>query len=247
MDGCPYSVYEDGHDVQEYIVAPKGYVFVGFKFETLANNQIYDGKLVAQYEKTSIQERLTSNLWKILIPTIIVAVIGIVVILAVSVFRSPKPAKYTPKQAKPEIVATPKDSLSVVVEETPVTTEALTEEEKDVILDLTDNNSQKNMAQTESEVNSTALPAEDNPNVQFKNKFWTLIHQRTIMMDPYDELFKENKNKVEGEEYDYLRFTILKDYATFKEWYIKLHKIPVSELETINTIDDLKKKLNEIE
>ena len=67
------------------------------------------------------------------------------------------------------------------------------------------------------------------------------------MMDPYDALFKEYKNKVEGEEYDYLRFTILKDYSTFKVWYGKLHKVPVSELETINTINDLKNKLNTIE
>lgn len=247
MDGCPYSVYEDGHDVQDYIVAPKGYVFVGFKFETLTNNQIYDGKLVAQYEKTSIQERLTSNLWKILIPTIIVAVIGIVVVLAVSVFRTPKPVKPKPKQNEPEIVATTKDSLPEVTEEAPAVAETSTEEETDVILNLTDDNSQQDMAQTETEGNSSALPAEDDPNVQFKNEFWTLIHQRTIMMDPYDELFKENKNKVEGEEYDYLRFTILKDYATFKEWYLKLHKIPVAELETINTVNDLKNKLNEIE
>ena len=247
MDGCPYSEYEDGHDVQDYIVAPKGYVFVGFKFETLTNNQIYDGKLVAQYEKTSIQERLTSNLWKILIPTIIVAVIGIVVVLAVSVFRSPKPVKHTPKQPGPEIVAPTKDTISVDTKEAPAVTEVSTEEETDVILNLTDSTSQQDMTQTVTDGNNTAIPAEDDLNVQFKNKFWTLIHQRTIMMDPYDELFKENKNKVEGEEYDYLRFTILKDYATFKEWYIKLHKIPVSELETINTVNDLKNKLNEIE
>ena len=247
MDGCPYSVYEDGHDVQDYIVAPKGYIFVGFKFETLTNNQIYDGKLVAQYEKTSIQERLTLNLWKILIPVIIVVVIGIVVVLAVSIFRSPKPINPTPKQPEPVVVATTKDSLFINTQEMPAASEDSTEEETDVILDLTDNNSQQDITQTETETNSTALPAKDDPNVQFKNKFWTLIHQRTIMMDPYDELYKENKNKVEGEEYDYLRFTILKDYATFKEWYGKLHKVPVSELENINTVNDLKNKLNEIE
>ena len=66
------------------------------------------------------------------------------------------------------------------------------------------------------------------------------------MMDPYDALFKEYKNKVEGEEYDYLRFTILKDFPSFKAWYTKLHKVPVSELEKINTIEDLKNKLNTI-
>lgn len=247
MDGCPYSVYEDGHDVQDYIVAPKGYVFVGFKFETLTNNQIYDGKLVAQYEKTSIQERLTSNLWKILIPVIIVAAIGIVVVLAVSVFRSTNPGNHTPKQSEPEIVATTKDTLSADTQKAPAVAETPTKEETDTTLHSTDNNGQQDIAQTNTKGNSTSLPDVNDPNVQFKKKFWTLIHQRTIMMDPYDELFKENKNKVEGEEYDYLRFTILKDYATFKEWYLKLHKVPVAELENINTINDLKNKLNTIE
>ena len=30
MDGCPYSVYEDGQDVKEYIIPPKGYKFKGW-------------------------------------------------------------------------------------------------------------------------------------------------------------------------------------------------------------------------
>ncbi len=99
----------------------------------------------------------------------------------------------------------------------------------------------------EEQPEASTPTASDDPNEQFKQAFWSLIHQRTIMMDPYDALFKEYKNKVEGEEYDYLRFTILKDYPSFKEWYVKLHKVPVSELENINTINDLKSKLREIE
>ena len=88
--------------------------------------------------------------------------------------------------------------------------------------------------------------AED-PNVKFKEDFWTLIHERTIRMDPYDNLYKENKNKAEGEEYEYLRLTILKDYNSFKAWSGKLHQIPAADLESINTIKDLKNKLYEIE
>ena len=45
MDGCPYSNYEDGHDIKDYIIPPKGYVFTGFIFDPDAKNQIYDGKL----------------------------------------------------------------------------------------------------------------------------------------------------------------------------------------------------------
>ena len=50
MDGCPYSIYEDGRDVKDYIIPPKGYTFKGFQFDPDANNQIYDGNLIAEYE-----------------------------------------------------------------------------------------------------------------------------------------------------------------------------------------------------
>ena len=247
MDGCPYSVYEDGRDVQDYIVPPKGYNFVGFRFEPLINNQIYDGKLVAQYEKSSLQDRLTTNLWKVMIPIFIVAVIGIVVVLAVSIFRNPKPANPGTKQPNTETVIAPADTLSVVEEDTTAMVVVSEEEETDVIVNLTDSIKQQEENQVVTEENNTVLPAQDDPNVQFKNEFWTLIHQRTIMMDPYHELYVNYKDKASGEEYDYLRLVILKDYATFKEWYGKLHKVPISDLEGINTIQDLKNKLNEIE
>ena len=247
MDGCPYSIFEDGHDVQDYIIPPKGYDFVGFRFEPLINNQIYDGKLIAQYQKSSLQDRLTTNLWKVLIPIFIVAVIGIVVVLAVSIFRNPKPANSGPKQPNIETVIAPADTLPVVEEDTTTMVVVSEEEETDVIVNLTDSIKQQEENQVVTEESNTVLPAQNDPNVQFKNEFWTLIHQRTIMMDPYHELFVNYKDKASGEEYDYLRLVILKDYATFKEWYGKLHKVPISELEGINTIQDLKNKLNEIE
>ena len=247
MDGCPYSIYEDGHDVKDYIVPPKGYDFVGFKFEPLVNNQIYDGKLVAQYEKSSLQDRLTSNLWKILIPIIITAVVAGVVLLALSIFRSPKTTTPKPKQPQTEVVATPIDTTPMVVEEdTLVVAEETEEEEGDVILNLTDTTQQQALSQAETEQNETVTPAEADPSAQFKNEFWTLIHQRTIMMDPYHELYINYKDKASGEEYEYLRLVILKDYASFKEWYVKLHQVSLTDLEGINTINDLKNKLNEI-
>ena len=240
MDGCPYSTFEDGHDVQEYIIPPKGYIFKGFRFEPLVNNQIYDGKLVAQYEKTTIQERLTSNLWKVLIPIFIVAVIAVVVLLAVSIFRTPKPT--TPKPLKTEETIVPSDSIANIQTDTVKETDSIISEK----IDATDSiNQQVENQQIEDDIKQQ--PTIDDPNIKFKNDFWALIHQRTIMMDPYHELYVNNKDKVSGEEYDYLRFVVLKDYATFKQWYMKLHRIPVSELETINTISDLKNKLNSIE
>lgn len=249
MDGCPYSIYEDGHDVKDYIIPPKGYIFTGFRFEPLTNNQIYDGKLVAQFEKASIQERLTSNLWKILIPIFIVAVVTAVVLLAVSIFRDPKP-----KPAKPT-TPTPQTETIVPVVDTLITppitpsadttpkTDSVIPEETNVIPNLSETIEQ----QTENQqVEEKPQPADD-PIVQFKKEFWDLIHQRTIMMDPYHELYVNYKDKASGEEYDYLRLVILKDYASFKEWYSKLHQLTFTELENINTIADLKSKLNTIE
>ena len=244
MDGCPYSIYEDGRDVKEYIIPPKGYIFKGFRFDPDASNQIYDGKLTAEYEKEPFNDILKSNLWKFLLALGIIAIITVVVILALNVFNKPKPVK-TPE---PVVVVsdTTKDKNSETVQpiETKDTlalaneTEKASDKDDDVILDLS---AKKDTVKEEPQ------PAADDPTVKFRNDFWTLIHERTIMMDPYDNLFKDNKNKVEGEEYEYLRLTILKDFNSFKAWSGKLHKIPVSELESINSINDLKNKIYAIE
>ena len=81
MDGCPYSLYEDGHDVQDYIIAPKGYKFIGFKCIMLPENRIYDGKLIAQYEKEPFSNRIQSNLKYIIIGVAALVIIGIVIAL----------------------------------------------------------------------------------------------------------------------------------------------------------------------
>ena len=242
MDGCPYSTFEDGRDVKEFIIPPKGYIFKGFRFDPDASNQVYDGKLTAEYEKESFNDILKSNLWKFLLALGLIAIITVVVILAINVFNKPKPVKTpepivvvsdTTKDNETVQPAQAKDTLATVTE-----TDKVAEKDDDVILDL---NAKKDTLKEEPQ------PAADDPTVKFKNDFWTLIHERTIMMDPYDNLFKENKNKVEGEEYEYLRTTILKDFSSFKAWSGKLHKIPVSELESINTVKDLKNKIYTIE
>ena len=247
MDGCPYSVYEDGRDVKEYIIPPKGYKFKGFRFDPDACNQIYDGRLTAEYEKEPFNDILKSNLWKFILAFVIIAIITVVVILAVNVFNKPKTDKPT---KKPE--------SSVVTNDTTKEKEIKTaqpNEKKDQVASTddtakpSDNESavvlDMSKKKDKDTVVETPQPAAEDPNAQFKQQFWTLIHQRTIMMDPYDILFKDNRNKVEGEEYEYLRYTILENFASFKVWSGKLHKIPVSELESINNISDLKKKLNE--
>lgn len=244
MDGCPYSIYEDGRDVKEYIIPPKGYIFKGFRFDPDASNQVYDGKLTAEYEKEPFNDILKSNLWKFLLALGIIAIITVVVILALNVFNKPKPVK-TPEPtavmngtSKEKDQTQPTETKDTVALATVTETENASAKDNDVILDV---NAKKDTIKEEPK------PVADDPNVQFKNAFWTLIHERTIMMDPYDNLFKENKNKVEGEEYEYLRTTILKDFNSFKAWSGKLHKIPVSELESINSINDLKNKIYAIE
>ena len=252
MDGCPYSIYEDGRDVKDYIIPPKGYEFIGFRFEPLPNNQVYDGKLVAQYEKSSIKERLTTNIWKILIPVIITAVIALIVLLVVSVFKDPKPkpAKPETKQPESEVVATTTDTLKEIADKgTPTVADSTTtphQEENGVILDLTQQINEQGENQAIEEEKTTVEPDANDPNFQFKQQFWDLIHQGVIQMDPYHELYVNNKGKVEGEEYDYLRFTILKDFPSFKEWYGKLRKIPESERQSIKSVNELVRKLNEI-
>ena len=245
MDGCPYSVYEDGQDVKDYIIPPKGYKFKGFRFDPDASNQIYDGRLIAEYEKEPFNDILKSNLWKFILALVIIAVITVVVILAVNVFNKPKTDKPTKKPETTTLVkdtVKEKDKVQPVEKNAPVPAkDTVKPNDKDnaAILDL-------NAKKDKDTVVETPQPVADGPSAQFKKEFWALIHQRTIMMDPYDMLYKDNKNKVEGEEYEYLRYTILENFASFKAWSSKLHKVPVSELESINTIKDLKNKLNEI-
>lgn len=245
MDGCPYSVYEDGQDVKDYIIPPKGYKFKGFRFDPDASNQIYDGRLIAEYEKEPFNDILKSNLWKFILALVIIAVITVVVILAVNVFNKPK----TDKPAKkPETTTLVKDTVKEKVKVQPVEKSAPVPAKDTVKPNDKDNAAVPNLnaKKDKDTVVETPQPVADGPSAQFKKEFWALIHQRTIMMDPYDMLYKDNKNKVEGEEYEYLRYTILENFASFKAWSSKLHKVPVSELESINTIKDLKNKLNEI-
>lgn len=243
MDGCPYSIYEDGRDVQEYIIPPKGYVFVGFKFDPEASNQIYNGRLIAEYAKEPINERLKSNLWKVALALAIIAVVTVVVLLAANVFKDPKP-KTVDKKPNTEAVTAPVDTIQ---EATTSPTDTITEtsEAESVVENETVQAPVATEAETAPQVQETQ-PVVVDPNVQFKQDFWNLIHQRTILMDAYDSLYRENKTQASGDEFDYLRYTILKNSVAFKEWSDKLRKVPTAELESITTISELTAKLKEI-
>ena len=102
---------------------------------------------------------------------------------------------------------------------------------------------QTTKSQTTESTEQPQQPLANDPNAQFQQEFWTLIHQREYRMDSYHELFVNYKGKVKGEEFDYLRNTILKDYVSFKAWYDNLKKIPESQLQSLKTVDELKKRI----
>lgn len=265
MDGCPYSNYEDGHDVQEYIIPPKGYVFNGFRFDPDAKNQVYDGKLIATYSKEPFKIRLKSNMWKFLLAAIIVVVIGLIVLLTTNVFREPKSTNNTPKETKTEATSQPSklertdNSLSKTTKRNKKSRKERKKDKKNDKNKLDTNTSKQDNSEIVqpkqepanqpqepvTQPQEPAKPAVTDPNVQFKEEFWSLVHQRTFTMDSYHDLYTNYKGKVEGDEFNYLRYTILKDYVSYKTWYDNLKKIPESQLQSINTIDELKKRIKE--
>lgn len=254
MPGCPYSIYEDGRDVKDYIIPPKGHVFVGFKYDPDASNQIYDGKLTAEYAKEPFLTRLKSNIWMLVLVLAIALVIGIVILLAFSVFKDPKPSTPKTKDVKPKTEITnnkkeKKDKKEKKTAEKATNKPKQAEETAPV-------QAQPEAKAPVEEQPATAIstveqttnvpsqqPAATDPNEVFKRDFWTLVHEKSGSMDAYTDLYNANKTKVAGEEFDYLRYTILKDFVTFKAWYDKLKKIPEKELNSIKTIEALRKSV----
>ncbi|MCF0199944.1 MAG: hypothetical protein HUK16_00970 [Bacteroidales bacterium] len=228
MDGCPYSLFEDGHDVQEYIIPPKGHKFIGFECVMMPENRIYDGKLIAKYEKEPLSQRMMAYLKYVLLALGILAVIGIIILLFVRPFQSGDTTKPTePQEENPISVA----DTTVA----PIPTERQTP-----ILDTLA------AADTTQTVTETETQPAATPDLAFQQAFWELIHSRETSMDAYHNLYEQYKTQgVSGTEFEYLRLTILKDWVTYKEWYTKLKKIPVSDLQNMTSVNELIEKLNE--
>ena len=235
MDGCPYSLFEDGHDVEEFIIPPKGFDFVGFRYEPLQDNAVYDGKLVAQYQHKSLKSRAEETLSSLVWVFLVIVVVGIIVLLAISVFKPKNNPNRTPIGQQTEIELYPSDSVAQ--------NDSVAEVAKDTVASI----QQEIENQTDNTIQTTQGPETADDQSTFVQDFWAFIHQREGMMDAYMDLYSNHKATENGKEFDYLRFTILKDYNSFKEWHSKLRKIPASELEGITTVDELKDKLNTIE
>ena len=235
LDGCPYSLFEDGRDVQDYIIPPKGYVFKEFYFEPLPDNQVYDGKLTAQYEKEPLRERMTTVLQVLVWILIAGSIIGIITVLTIGIF---KPKKPTPQEPSTETI--------IMADDTIFDSDTLTVLPMDTV--SVSNQVIENQEPTEiiNPVLEPEQPILTDDNQLFKQEFWALIHQKEMAMDSYDGLYKQYRGKVSGEEFDYLRFTVLKDYPAYREWSAKLRKVPTADIGSIETIDALKSKLKEI-
>ena len=235
MEGCPYSLFEDGHDVRNYIIPPRGHVLKGFRLEP-SDTPVYDGKLIAQFEKEPLRERM-SAVWHVLAWILIASIIiGLITLLTIGIFKPQKP-----QNRNPHPVETPAIPIDTVME-----TETTTVDPQSP--DTADNPAPEVATPVEVSVpvTETPQPVVADDNALFKQAFWDLIHKRELAMDAYDGLYKQYKGKVGGEEFDYLRTIILKDYPTYKEWSRKLRKLPTDQAETLESVKTLKAKLNDI-
>ena len=262
---CPYSVFEDGRDVQAYIMPPDGYELSGFKFESYESpDNFYDGKIVAQFVKEkNFLEIARPHLGKYI--TALVVIIGIIVGLILFFDNRNKEHEVVyveAESASTEAPSTVENSIKTIPTE-PVNTENVSEAQEEVA-------EQETVAQQEvvkeepvkeeivkeekeqtpvNEVVKTEtapLPTAE-MTAQFKEEFWALIHQQESKMPIYGKLFRAYKEKAEGEEYTYLGWTILKSTKDFEVWSNILLSVPSDRISTVNNIDQLTKLLEEYE
>lgn len=108
-------------------------------------------------------------------------------------------------------------------------------------------NKEKEAAQestTELEPKQESQPTATLTKEQFDQEFWDLIHHKEKSMKTYMSLYKKYKDlHLKTKEYYYLYLTILENTTAFAEWKSKLVRIPDDELQSINTIKELKQKL----
>lgn len=229
-DTCPsYSCFEDGRDAKSGIIPPKDYIFIGFRFDPQCSDKEFNGTLHAEYEKVPLWTRLKQNYGKLFTTLILSSITLLIILLVLGVFKEKEPIQVV----QPSILHFD-DSLgtgdSQAVDTTATPNHAT---------DLNPSNTTKNPY-----FPLLSQHKESDKNTLFKNEFWDLIHRQEKQMDAYTDLYNKYKGNVKGEEYNYLRFTILKDYTNFKRWQYNLKKIPEDQLQTIKSIDVLKNEIN---
>lgn len=274
IPGCPYTHYQDGRDIKSFIVPPKGYELTGFKLELYPETDaFYDGKIIAQYKKISFAASFKRNPGKYLLTSF--SFIGVFAVLAFF-FTNRKPKLSTQHFMYPntEVATIPIDTMvheldsdtsavaeytiteepvkeTIAMEEvaeeehlevsqkkTPPVEDAVEYKEKEIV--------QESPTEPDptQESQSTAALTKD----QFHQELWDLIHHKEKNMRTYFNLYKKYKDlNLKTKEFFYLYLTILENTTAFEEWKAKLVRIPDNELQSINTINALKQKIEAYE
>lgn len=274
---CPYSNYADGRDVEMFIIPPKGYILTGFKLEPYDTpDHFYDGKIVAQYEKTSFLYGLKQNLLKYIAALVIIVLVSLIAVSIVRQNMTQPEQLAQSSRPEPETIATPivvdtieesdtiallPDTVLYESEDTVggMTTEEIAQEEptenieeEPVKPDIIQEDTIKEESAKEKPIETVV----ETPEVQltpaeikteFKKEFWALIHHQEKRMSQYGKLYREYKGKVKGSEYNYLWLTILQSTSGFKVWNQKLNRIPADEIKDVNTISQLTRLIEEYE
>ena len=272
--GCPYTFHKDGHDVRSFIIPPKGYELTGFKLEPYPEDKFYDGKIVAQFRKIPFSTSLKRKRGQYLLS--LFSFLSVIAVLAFFFTkRSPKHSTQHFMQPNTEIANMPVDSTEQVqddstssmtlaenniseepVEEIEVVEEVAKEEKLEEATQPTENVVEPSAKENEivqapidepkpeQETQPTTAPTKD----QFHQELWDLIHRKETNMRTYHDLYKKYKKlNLKSKEYYYLYLTILENTRGFETWKNKLVRIPDNELKSINTINELKQKLEAYE
>ena len=248
--GCPYSLFEDGHDVEIFIHPPRGYEIANFKVEPYEDS-FYDGKIVAQYRKVSLYSRLMKHRRFFLLSLFwgSICILGFMAYRYVSSLHDPA-ISVIPRPEPPRPVQPIDSTIQTQDSDTPAIAEAVVEKEpkkeaiaekepkKEAVVEVAKEPTKEVIE--EKEPKKDGVLRED----QFRQEFWSLIHKRDPKMDSYHNLYVNNKGKVKCEEYEYLRLVIWDSTKAYKEWLRKLKALPDSELQNINTIAALRDALN---
>ena len=262
---CPYSCYEDGHDIKEFITPPRGCVLSGFKLEPEPDSSGYDGRLVAQFAPKSKNPKWKTNL---------VFAAGFLLLVAAgimyySVFKNYHPTTDVP-QPEPIVIDATSSYITIKEDSTINKAETINDIAADAETDAndaivepipTETAQNKQFAETTEvpvvqetpmQVHEESVVTEVQPKVdkkaQFKKEFWGLIHHQEKNMRTYFKLYNKYKNEnLKNKEFFYLYLTILENTAAFNAWKENLVRIPADEIKSVHTVKELTKLMEEYE
>lgn len=177
--GCPYTLYKDGRDVRMFIVPPKGYELDYFEYEPTPEDTFYDGKIVAQFKKAKVSNKVGLAIRKGLLAILYsIPIIGLLAIMAFFlriIIWGPTPKSNVKPKPKKTIVI---DTLAQKqVSDTSTFAELITKEEPVSNEILTQENAESQEVQ-EQEVQEEVLPVEE--PVEIKNEIEKPIEVKEV-------------------------------------------------------------------